>query len=288
MAPDYLVIARAHRAATTSVTRAEELSSNRATIMARTHPRVVIDAESVFLKVPLSAVEERRAEQEVQRTRAAFAGPWGHYAPENVELVEQGRLTVCRYARYDAVPTSLGEYERDVLTVLDALESGETGQMSSTDLYRRLQSPREPANFEDDDLENLRSRLLGQGTLPVLIGPSHGDLHRENVLRLRGGGIKLIDWPRGEDRNPRFLDAVYATLDLHRRRAGASLSEAAIAFMKNDIEGPLAERAGELLGSMSREDVILWRMLHAMSFYAHDARRDPGNQTLQTLRRLWG
>lgn len=271
IAPGFLVVARSAHA--TVSTLADTVAGRGASVITRDTPRVALVGSDVFVKVPLSAAQERGVVKEVARTHEAADGPWRGVVLGGVRSGAAGSVRYGIYPLVDWRDIPLGEVEERLCDVMLALPRSRSARLRDTSVYRRIARPALPENVTAVAADALRASFLTLADVRVAIGPTHGDLNPGNVLHVAGDGIRVIDWGRAEPDNPLVLDAVFLTVTLHQWRRALDLRTAVGDFVAGQVLGPAAELTSGLVGELSRTQCAALLLLHEVTALQSDLRQ---------------
>ncbi|MFP5346777.1 MAG: phosphotransferase [Actinomycetes bacterium] len=236
--------------------------------------RVAVLAGDEFVKFPLSPRQQDALLLEEEKTDVVRTTSFAPY------LVPWSRVETWKHVPYVVSPRmeQRGEtFPGEALAVLsDVLERQQTEDhrpLTDTAVWRRLNSRR-----GQDDLATMGAQTLYRWLTEryadhrVPVGPTHGDLHVDNVL-LSPQGPVLVDWNRFELDNPLFLDPAYAAVRAHERAARQALSACFAAFADGELDDPLAARADETLGELDRLSAAVLMLLDRIVSYSEPRER---------------
>lgn len=274
---DRLLVAQFRAVATQPDAVSEMLSEpngGSAAIMRLTDARVGISGRASYVKLPLSVHQQSALIQEARNTKLARRTAFAPYVIGSVETESWNGVSFVRYPLLRERSTHSGEAELAIEAVLRAVSPGQSGPLDSTAFWDRLKSRRAARDAAEAGGSAIREVVLERlGGASVPIGPTHGDLHTENVMLTEGQRPTLVDWNRFELSNPLLLDAGYAAIEHHRRIKGTTFAEALVAFRDQRIDGRLAACAEPMLGGLSREEGTVLILLDRLVSYSLPRRR---------------
>lgn len=238
--------------------------------------RVALLGTHDFVKFPLSPSQQRALLAEVDKTTAARATELRDFVIPSASVREWNGVPYTVFPRIerrrDASPA---EALRVLGTALDSHSSPRFDTVDQTALWRRMSRPRGL-----DDIAELEAQALHRAVVAtcaecvVPIGPTHGDLHVDNVLLTPEGRGLLVDWNRFEADNPLFLDPAYAAVRGHQRRTRATFAASLTAFAEGDLDDALDRRATALLGDLDRFHAAALLLLDRIVSYSEPRRRN--------------
>lgn len=235
--------------------------------------RVAVVGGDRFVKFPLSRFQHEAVVAEVERTERARATAYRPHVLPDARVERWGDVPYAVYPRIDAsAGASPGAAQAALVGMLRSRPRPSAARLDGTALWRRAQSPRGRADVEDVGAGAVVARLAGRGAARVPVGPTHGDLHGDNVVLPVAGPPVLVDWNRFEPDNPVFLDPAYAAVRAHEQATGCSFAAALVAFARGGLGGPLAEDAGSLLGDLDLREAAALVLLDRVVSYAEPRR----------------
>ncbi|MGM7424564.1 hypothetical protein [Cellulosimicrobium sp. CpK407] len=286
LAPDAVVLARRRRDTSRDVTTlAERVARSRHPVVAAlSDARVAVRGER-FVKVPLSADQQQALGREVAATHEAAASGFGAFVLDEVMAPSYDGVRVADAPLLRARPVSLDEAEDVLARALPAPTSPDAHRpLRTTAAWRRLESARGERDCAEIGAASLRDRVLrAHGHLLVPVGPTHGDLHPDNVLVTAEGSAHLVDWNRFEPDNPLVLDAAYAACQVDLARTGSGLAEAVRRLAADELTGPLATSVASRRGELTVAQVATLVVLDRVVSYSLPRRRYKP-WTLSTMR----
>ncbi|GEM_PF-2041054 len=290
LAPDAVVLARrrgdAARDVTPDVTTLAErvARSDRPVVGALSDARVSVRGQR-FVKVPLSADQQEALGREVAATHEAATTGFGPLVLDEVATSSHDGVRVADAPLLRARPVALDEAEAVVARALRGVTvPDEHRPLRTTAAWRRLASARGERDCAEIGAAGLRDRVLRtHGDLLVPVGPTHGDLHPDNVLVTAEGSARLVDWNRFEPDNPLVLDAAYAACQVDLARTGSGLAEAVRRLAADELAGPLATIATSRRGELTLAQVATLVVLDRVVSYSLPRRRYKP-WTLSTMR----
>ncbi|MFB8230017.1 hypothetical protein [Cellulosimicrobium sp. NPDC055967] len=253
--------------------RAASWADEGARALALSDARVGLAGPRSFVKIALSPDQRTALVAEHQRMRAARSTRLGPYVLE-AEMVGTGDVVGIRTPVVRSRAVDVATSTRVVGDVLAALDDTDHGPVSDSVLWARLRSSRGQRDIAECEAQGIwrwADRTLSSRQVPL--GPSHGDLHPENVLVPAGRPPVLVDWNRFEPRNPLVLDALYAAICHERARTGCSLADALGRAADDAIPGPLARRAHQVRGELGPLDAATLVLLDRVASYSLPRRR---------------
>ncbi|WP_264031756.1 methyltransferase domain-containing protein [Cellulosimicrobium sp. SH8] len=280
LAPDAVVLARrrrdAARGATPGTTTLAERAarSRRPVVGALSDARVSVRGDR-FVKVPLSADQQEALGREVAATHEAATTGFGPLVLDEVATSSHDGVRVAEAPLLRARTVSLDEAEDVLVRALRGVTvPDEHRPLRTTAAWRRLASARGERDCAEIGAADLRDRVLRtHGDLLVPVGPTHGDLHPDNVLVTSEGSAHLVDWNRFEPDNPLVLDAAYAACQVHLARTGSGLAEAVRRLAGDELAGPLAAVAAARSGELTPAQVAVLVVLDRVVSYSLPRRR---------------
>lgn len=276
LAPDALLLARRRgEAGAPTTTLAERVAgARRPDVGALSDARVSVVGER-FVKVPLSADQQDALGREVAATREASATGFGPYVLDEVVTSSHDGLRVADAPLLRARRVTVDEAETVLARALRAVTPGDAGRpLRTTAVWRRLASDRGARDCAEIGATDLRDRVLGTyGDLVVPVGPTHGDLHPDNVLVTVDDAARLVDWNRFEPDNPLVLDAAYAACQVTMARGGSRLAAAVGQLARDELRGPLVALATARQGDLDPVQVATLVVLDRVVSYSLPRRR---------------
>lgn len=276
LAPDAVVLSRRRRDASRDVTTLAErvARSRRPVVAALSDARVAVRGER-FVKVPLSADQQEALGREVAATHEAAASGFGAFVLDEVTTSSYDGVRVADAPLLRARPVSLDEAEDVLARALPGPTPPDAHRpLRTTAAWRRLESARGERDCAEIGAASLRDRVLRTyGALLVPVGPTHGDLHPDNVLVTADGSAHLVDWNRFEPDNPLVLDAAYAACQVDLARTGSGLAEAVRRLAATELAGPLATIAASRRGALTLAQVATLVVLDRVVSYSLPRRR---------------
>ncbi|WP_426309414.1 methyltransferase domain-containing protein [Cellulosimicrobium sp. E-16] len=276
LAPDAVVLSRRRRDASRDVTTLAErvARSRRPVVAALSDARVAVRGER-FVKVPLSADQQEALGREVAATHEAAASGFGAFVLDEVTTSSYDGVRVADAPLLRARPVSLDEAEDVLARALPGPTPPDAHRpLRTTAAWRRLESARGERDCAEIGAASLRDRVLRTyGALLVPVGPTHGDLHPDNVLVTAEGSAHLVDWNRFEPDNPLVLDAAYAACQVDLARTGSGLAEAVRRLAATELAGPLATIAASRRGALTLAQVATLVVLDRVVSYSLPRRR---------------
>ncbi|WP_454729810.1 methyltransferase domain-containing protein [Cellulosimicrobium protaetiae] len=276
LAPDAVVLSRRRRDASRDVTTLAErvARSRRPVVAALSDARVAVRGER-FVKVPLSADQQEALGREVAATHEAAASGFGAFVLDEVTTSSYDGVRVADAPLLRARPVSLDEAEDVLARALPGPTPPDAHRpLRTTAAWRRLESARGERDCAEIGAASLRDRVLRTyGALLVPVGPTHGDLHPDNVLVTAEGSAHLVDWNRFEPDNPLVLDAAYAACQVDLARTGSGLAEAVRRLAATELAGPLATIAASQRGALTLAQVATLVVLDRVVSYSLPRRR---------------
>jgi SAM-dependent methyltransferase len=291
---DAFVLAQRPDATTPPSPITEHLVGEGTAVLALSDARVAVVGTEHFAKLPLSPSQAEAVVAEVDKTHLARGTSLGAYAVAPARVEHHGPIPFSVYPLVPRAEPSLDEVEAVLVEALTPPAEHEVGPLLDTDFWRRLASSRAAADAEEIGAVALRTAVLERlGARSVPVGPTHGDLHVDNVLVALDGRRLLVDWNRFELRNPLLLDAVYAAVRVHEQRAGVSFPRALQDFAIVGVGGPLGGRAATLLGELEPADAAVVLLLDRIVSYSQPRRRykpwtmGPFAEAARSLSEVW-
>lgn len=213
--------------------------------------RVAVAGTREFAKVPLSHHQQSALVEELEKTRLARTTGFAPFVLPGGRLERTAGIPHVVYPYVTAANADLADREQAVVSALVGLGEGRVSRLQDTALWRRLTSPRGQSDIAELGAQALWSHVREHSRDAILpVGPSHGDLHPDNVLIPRHGTPLLVDWNRFETDNPLVLDAGYAAVRFAGNGTGDDLADGITALADGTLTGQLADRADLLRGDL--------------------------------------
>ncbi len=236
--------------------------------------RVAVLGQESFVKLPLSRHQQDALIQEAQNTRRARSTGFAPHVIRSVHVHDWHGLPYVRYPLIRERHARPGEAEQTIAQILRGLAPGRDAPLGATAFWERLTGARGARDADEAGARALRARVLDtMAEVSVPAGPTHGDLHADNLLLVDGGAAILVDWNRFEPFNPLVLDAGYAAIEHDRRSHGGSLAQALVRFRDRELTGPLAELASSTMGDLDSAQAATLILLDRVVSYSQPRRR---------------
>lgn len=230
------------------------------TILSLSDARVALIGQEGFVKLPLSAHQQQAVVQEAENTRLARRTAFAPYTVDGERICQRESVSYVRYPLLAKQPVTHDAAGASIAQILRTVGPGASAPLRSTAFWSRLGCERGAADAADVGASAAREWVLSSmGDVVLPVGPTHGDLHADNLIMANGQPF-LVDWNRFELTNPLLLDAGYATVEHHRRAHDVDLAGALARFRTGTLSGPLADHADQLFGGLSR-DAGTWIVL---------------------------
>jgi hypothetical protein len=237
--------------------------------------RVAAFAGSRFVKAPLSPDQRDQLVTEAEKTRRALDTPFAPMVIEDVKIRRRDGVLYATYPLIKARATSRSEVDSFILHALRSADSGQMDRLDGTAFWSRLASERGAADAADHGAADLRSIILDRlGEARVPVGPTHGDLHKGNVMFRRDGPPILVDWNRSELRNPLLIDATYTALKGEMEANRTDLADAVVALLEERTKSGVAQRARRLTGDLDMTQAAAVAILDRIMSYGGPRRRN--------------
>lgn len=290
MARDYLVIARQDDSPSALGIGMELLGESAVTI-ACSDVRVAIDSSTGFIKVPLAKDQEYEVADEVRRTQRAALTRFAPHVLSGVRLDTWRGRPIARYPHLEQLPRRPDDLPERVARALSDLSIGQFAQLRDTDLFARIEKPDFPENVRLGEFAALTQVVLCHASHRVPVGPSHGDLHSDNILVSSSGELIFVDWQRAEESNPLFVDLVSITLDFCNTTPGRPLPELYRELLEDHASGPVVDAMKGSLGEVPLTVALMASVLNTVSALRYSLCAFPPDQALVAgasyLARMW-
>lgn len=242
--------------------------------MALSDARVALVGSEQFVKVALSEDQRRALRAEADKTRRAGRTAFAPVVLEPGKVDETAGILSVTYpavAARTVAPTTA----RDVISgALERLDASQSAPLTDTSLWSRLTSARGQRDLDELGAQALWHWLADKSIDCVVpVGPTHGDLHPDNVLVSLSGDAVLVDWNRFEENNPLVLDPLYAAVNLEQVMTGCSLTEALQRAAADSLTGKLARRAHRVRGDLDALQSAALLLLDRLVSYSLPRRR---------------
>jgi SAM-dependent methyltransferase len=236
--------------------------------------RVAVKGDDTFVKVPLSEQQQQALVQEVENTRQARKTGFAPYVVTSCLIRHRHGIPYAEYPLIRSRFAMSGEIAQVIEDALREVAPGTAQRLRTTSFWERLTSSRGERDAAEIGAKRLRITVLERcGNALVPVGPTHGDLHAENVLFSETGHPLLVDWNRFELVNPLLLDAGYAAVRGHMAATGASFSRVLVEFASGKLSSSLTKHANTLLGDLTLHEAATLILLDRIMSYSLPRRR---------------
>ena len=236
--------------------------------------RVAVTGQRRFAKIPLSPFQQQALVGELRNTELAAQTAFAPYVLGGGRHSEHVGVPVTDYplVHPDARSDRGSDPEAAVVAILSELPADRRAPLADTATWMRLAGDHGAAECGAVGAAALREHVLESfAALRSPVGPTHGDLHADNVMFVDGRPL-LVDWNRYESNNPLFLDSLYALVHEGQQRHGTGIADELVAYADGHRDGPLRALVDDSLGEFSRDQAALVLLLDRTVSYSEISR----------------